>query len=400
MNIEELNKIILDGNKTEKDFSFTYTDDCNLLEIHKYIISKLTFGANEEMAKLSLERNKELEKIKQKQSLIDRNYSLKRIDFLNKKITELNGILFKKYLNDISDILADYQKIGPLRKIVSFMTSTSTIANNTDMEDKRHEIISKFLNIATKYVKLNIVRSTPTGYSCRECGSDLTNSLITADNGITRCSHCWTEHINLLTGVEDAESSTFSNTYEDRKTFIKAIVNYQGKQPNKLGNIEERLDKYFMSISYPSGQEVRKLPLNKDGSRGKTSRDLLFSALKESGLSIYYEDDWLICHEYWGWTLPDVSHLEETLLTDYDLSQPYYDKYKGDRKSNMNNQYRLFRHLERLGHNCLPDDFRMVRTAEILNFYEEVWIKMCKELNWTLPTPIAAYPQRLNSVEF
>lgn len=387
----------------------TYTDDCNLLYLNKVITAKLC-NNSEELDQLRSAYNKELDKIKAKQTIIERKFSLNKIIELDNKIKELESATkYKSYIREVDDILNSYRKIGPLKKVISFNDNSNS--NNKEInqdtqdtqETRRQELISKYIKITNKYIKLDIVKTDILGNKCRGCDGSLSGALINED-GITRCPFCYTEHINLIACVNDETDTTCpapvsngqGSNYEDRKTFIKTIMNFQGKQPNRLGDIEDRLDKYFTIIGFPIGSEIRKLPLNKDGTRGKTSRDLLFSTLKELGLSIYYEDDWLICHEYWGWNLHNIEHLEETLVVDYDLSQPFYEMFKGERKSNMNAQYRLFRHLERLGYDCFPDDFRIVKTPDILDFYERTWVKMCEGCGWNKPIPISAYPRRTN----
>ena len=383
----------------------TYTDDCNILNLHKMVLSKLKTSVKTELQVLKEEYRTEVEKVKMKQSRIDRNFSLSQINKLQKQIVQMESSLsIENYLKESEETLNSYKQLGPLRKIISFGNATNpsttpkiSTPNVTDSE-YRHDLIENYLQIANKYIKLNIVKSNAGMNFCKECKSDLTKNMISSDDGITRCKICSTEYVTMMNGMEDSEvtSSTNPSSYEDRKTFIKAIMHYQGKQPNRLEGLEVKLDKYFNVIGLPSGEEIRSLPLNKDGTRGKTGRELLFLALKELGLSAFYEDDWLICHEYWGWKLPEISHLEEVIVIDYDISQGIYEKYKGVRKSNMNNQYRLWRHLDRLGHDCLPDDFRIVRTQEILDFYEKVWVQICSDLGWSAPKPISTYSRRLN----
>ena len=136
------------------------------------------------------------------------------------------------------------------------------------------------------------------------------------------------------------------------------------------------------------GSVICELPMNEDGTRGDTSKDLMYSALHDVVLAQYYEDVNLICHVYWGWKLQDVGHLEDAIMTDYDRSQMIFEQHKGSRKSCLNTQYRLWRHLARRGHPCKSKDFKIVKTPEIVDFHESMWKIICRELNWDEPEPL------------
>jgi hypothetical protein len=108
----------------------------------------------------------------------------------------------------------------------------------------------------------------------------------------------------------------------------------------------------------------------------------MYKALKDTGNSDYYDHINIILNEMWGWVLPDVSHLEDKIMEDYDTSQRIYEVIPKDRKSSLNSQFRLFKHLRRLGYPCKSKDFRIPTTHDILEFHNSTWAKMCEILNW------------------
>jgi hypothetical protein len=169
--------------------------------------------------------------------------------------------------------------------------------------------------------------------------------------------------------------------YEDRENFLKAIKRFQGKQPNKLpSDLLDKIDQHFGCYGFPTCSEVRNMA--PELGRQKMSKEKMYTALQRIGYSGFYEDINLICHLAWGWELPNISGLEIQLMSDYDLSQKVYNEINQPGQSCPNVQYRLFRHLQRLGHSCTQKDFKIIQTEEILNNYESKWKVVCEQLTW------------------
>ena len=78
-----------------------------------------------------------------------------------------------------------------------------------------------------------------------------------------------------------------------------------------------------------------------------------------------------------------VSIIPFVVKTDFILSQPIIDANKGNRSSNINRDYRLYRHLEKLGYDKLDlSDFRMVKN-DSLTYHENIWFNhVVPELGW------------------
>ena len=108
----------------------------------------------------------------------------------------------------------------------------------------------------------------------------------------------------------------------------------------------------------------------------------MLKALKDIGCSGFYDHLNVILNEMWGWLLPDISHLEDQIMEDYDVSQRVYETLPKDRKSSLNSQFRLYKHLRRLGFPCKSKDFRIPATHDILEFHNTIWAKICEILDW------------------
>ena len=105
----------------------------------------------------------------------------------------------------------------------------------------------------------------------------------------------------------------------------------------------------------------------------------MLDALLETGYSGCYEDINYIMNQYWGWDLPDVSHLEDLILSDYAKTQKVWknmSELEKGRKSSISTQYRLYRHLQLRGHMCHPDEFKLPQPTSIRT-YDNIWKILC-----------------------
>ena len=374
----------------------TYTDDFNILEVHECILKRFSLFKNKNIEKFKKNLEIEESKLEKMLTYIERNRILKNIEEIKKELSHLeNDDQIKSYISESELYITSYRKLGPLRKVVLFRdtqnTSQSCVSKSKGDEDTttrnyRLMIISKYLDIAKKYIKINVFREITHEKLCDACGEKL-DDLSIDGIGILRCP-CGMikDTVSKEPVYKDSSrvSTSTRNNYEDKLNFIKAIARYQGKQGNKLPqNLIQSLDEYFSSYGLMTGKQFKESkPLDEQGRRVGTDRLMMIKALRESGNSGLYEDINLIMHMYWGWTLPDISHLVDTIIDDYEKSQKVYENIKVDRSSCLNTQYRLFKHLQRLGYPCRKDEFKIIGTQEILEFYEIVWEKICLELGW------------------
>ena len=79
--------------------------------------------------------------------------------------------------------------------------------------------------------------------------------------------------------------------------------------------------------------------------------------MKELSYNKYYEDITYIFHSLTNKPIPDISHLEPILLSDFDRLLNLYDQKHHDRKNFINNNYVLFQLLRKNGYKCNRNDF-------------------------------------------
>ena len=387
---ENKNNLSIDKDR----ISGIYNNDINILEINKIVLEKIYLENQSERLRLKELIDSELYSIKKPQNIVDRKNSVHTIKTCRIELEKINeSEKLYNYIEESTPILEAYNDIGVKNEKIIFGKRNDKKTNHQLDEDDEYRIIliERYLEIASRYISLSIYKKNVN--CCINCKSDLSLAVI-GDDGIIVCSVCDVETVTVTQGInyDDDNSHSYklaNGGYEDRSNFIKALTKYQGKQPNNFpSNLFDKLDDYFSSINLPIGSEISELPLNNTPkssikTRGKTSRNIMIKALSDiEGGNSYYEDINLLCKIYWGWILPDISELEPQILADYDASQEVFDRIKGDRKSCLNIQYRLWRHLSKIGHPCLPTDFKLIKTPAIINFYENTWETICNELGW------------------
>ena len=304
---------------------------------------------------------------------LDEDFSLDD-SFINFIIDSFN----EKNINSLSP------KIGINSHLKDSKALLRSLQDNTiNGSTLRHLIIQKYLDLASKYINVEVIRELPPKVLCPGCGIDF-RDLHIDDNDVQICPKCRIEQIAPPRSSVLVENS--NTNYEDRETFIKSLRRYEGKQINKLpDNIIPLLDDHFKSYGLADSKTIRALPLTRKGTKLNTSRDLMHKALKSTGLVDYYEDMNLICHLCWGWALPDISSIESTILDDYDKIQQIFKELPKERTSNLNGQFRLFKHLEMRGHTCSVHDFKVVTTRDIIEEYDSLWEKMIREAQKRYP---------------
>jgi len=242
----------------------------------------------------------------------------------------------------------------------------------------RVQLISQYLLMARTYIPENVVYVPPKKTTC-SCGLDIAEAYVEI-NGIYACPSCGVEQPRIGRKKTAAASDDVLHTprsrqdNEERENFVKALIRFQGMQKDRLPtDLMERLDVYFQANNYPTGEEVRagRIP-----SGCVLSKDVMYKALASVGCPMYEHIN-LICKKVWGWALPELNHVYDTVLHHYDLMQQVA---QAKNVPTINTQYRLFKHLEMAGFTCYATDFRIPKTRDIIQSDEESWKVLCEEV--------------------
>lgn len=370
-----------------------YIYDYDILKIDEIIKKKFQQDKDKKISKLNNLIELEEMKMQERQTLIQRKASRKKISEYEEEIQKYEENVDKKnYIEKTKQIINEYAKIGPIKTIISFLTNNKEIVSSPENEEQqnyRHKIISNYLEIARKYIQIDLVRSLVDVNSCPGCGIDTTKvEMIEDDSDSIICPNCGLEKISIIKSAFYADGGRINNSknnYEDRANFEKVLLRYQGKQITKPGrDLYMKLDEYFIMRGLPSSQQYKAMPLLSDGTKYGTSKEMIYEALSNIGCSGYYDDINLICSVFFGWALPDISHLEEDIMKDYDEFQNVYEQLpdREGRKSSLNSQWKLYILLKRRNWPCKFRDFKIPSTISILEYHRNKTREIYEILGW------------------
>lgn len=329
--------------------------------------------------------NKYIEIIKTPQTIIERKQTKKRIRSIEAQIDAIkDGTNIKIYLEKAESMIEEYKTMIPKKRQINFTATEKEKQEILEEEEKdprywkKMRLIRKYLDFAQNYIDITIIQKKKNINRCG-CGYDLTNVFI--DNfGTQICPECRTERYIIGFNLYKSDTLASRNDYSDRDNFEKALMRYQGKQIDKIpDSLFTELDTHFTARGKLTSMDIKKLPRNKHGRKNGTDLPMLYKGLLDTGYSSLYEDANLIAHQYWGWKLPDVSHLETLIMEDYEKTQRVYNMLPKERSSSLGTQFRLFKHLELRGHPCIISDFKIVKMRESLEYHDETWRIMCEE---------------------
>jgi hypothetical protein len=292
---------------------------------------------------------------------------------------------FNFYTIESVPILEEYKLLLRTPLKMTFIGSCRT--NDTEKD----RLISQFLIVAKKY-----------------CSNLVFSGNIASSNKQVKisCDNCKTKNVFLYEGIKfictdcGYEKEVFANTlsyrdmsrtnilqkasYERRSHFRDCINQFQGKQnckidPELYKALDEQFEKHHMlNGTKDTAKEIRYQNVEQD-------HVLLF--LKELGYDKQYENAKYIYSVITGKKCPDIAHIEEQLMIDFDvLVNLYIKKFKYekkiDRKSFMNIQYVFFQLLNKNKYPCRKEDFNILKTIDRKAFHDDVFKLLFEELGW------------------
>lgn len=377
----------------------TYKDNYNILNIDDLITKKLRQEKYTDLDDLKIKYKNLEHQTSRPQNYVSRETAINKMIEIKKEIDKIErGENLLTYEAKVKNLITSYKKYSGLIKTVSFEISD----NNEEIEDnsnydlekfeERNNIIEKYLEIASTYININIVKiNTSRKEVCCGCGISL-SKILSNDDGFVRCPNqeCQTENI-MIANTKITKEGIYNNSApESIDNFLKAFIYYQGLQNVKLHeNLFIKLDDHFRKIKRPTGDQIKKLPLTDRGMRGDTDHKMMWTALSSIGFSEYFKHSNYICNIYWGWTLPNVMHLRELIIYHYNITQQIFNKIpveERERDSSLGVPYRLWRHLQLVGHKCYIDEFKIVVNRESLNCHDKLWKRMTDEANLIDPS--------------
>lgn len=367
----------------------TYVEDYNILHLDETIRKRLKQEVSTVLPCLRLRLRTLGEAVMKEQTFINRSKTIRSIQDTEREIEDIvRGNTLNRYVERVTPIIEQYKKNRGGIKSVFFGLEEQVPQEPSEKLLYRIHLIEEFLTVASEYIHVDVVRTiVRKEESCIGCGYPLVN-VAHSDEGTIICPECDTDHntITLVKSSKDGDRIPISTPDDESiDNFLRAFIRYQGLQSDRPdASLYRELDEYFAKHDRPTGEEIRKLPLNSRGRRGDTNHRMLWNALSQIKKSEYYEDVNLIGHIYWGWTLPSVMDLKESIIDKYNKTQSVFYKIPLDergRTSSLGTQFRLWRHLQLEGHECYMDEFKIAENPESLRTHNKLWRTMCEGVN-------------------
>jgi hypothetical protein len=205
---------------------------------------------------------------------------------------------------------------------------------------------------------------------CEKCGNE-TISIHT--EGILLCRTCGLQHDeiteNEAPSYKDPPKEISSYAYKRKNHFKEILAQFQGKEttdikPIVLDNIKKQIKKERIEMD-------------------DITNDKMKNILKKLGYNKYYEHITFI-KSHLGIKPPIMSEeLEEKLCNMFDEIQTPYSKFCPPDRVNFLNYYGvLYKMCELLGEDEYLPHFYMLKDRIKRMEQDEIWKKICDELNW------------------
>lgn len=220
---------------------------------------------------------------------------------------------------------------------------------------------------------------------CTLCNSDQ-DSFSVHDNHFVceKCGYVSTTPTSTSISYKDIDRVNISSKYTyDRRTHFRDCINqFQGKQNASIDNkvYEDLVEQLVLhGLVVTNYKDLPKAVAFRD-----ISKEQILIFLKETGHTKHYEDVVLIYHQLTDKPAPDISHLENDLLRDFDMLADLYDKKfkNSERKNFINTQYVLFQLLRRHKYPCRKEDFNILKTIDRKYYHDSICADLFIALGW------------------
>lgn len=375
----------------EEQIKDTYINDYKITSLHSRLVEqyKKTKARIPELERLLEKECALTEAAKTKVSALNHKHLCNelgaRIEDLHKDHT------FNLFKEEVTDVLKAYSSLGSTRTVLSFKKQNSTsqswdlVKEESELEQIKTLLVARYVDIASKYAYIKIDRvMSPKhkGQLCYNCEEKI-DSRDQCSSGFLACPKCHVENpINFNSSINREDMSHVQPKEDSINNFEMALKKYMGLQALPPKKLIDKLNKHLKSRGLPTSEDVKTLPLDKYNKRGNTSCKMLIDALSSINEVKHYEDVHLIGSMLWGWKLPDLSEVKDTILHHFRVTQRVFNSMcitERWRNSALGIQFRLYAHLMVVGHKCRFDDFKIPSSRHSLNIHLNNWRIMCKK---------------------
>jgi len=387
--------------KTIKKIKFNKKNAITLDNKHKEFMTEFAKDENNRIPELLNEKNKIKEQLKSPEITLNIELKLELTDKLkeiNSKIKDLKNKK-KEYFLDNSKYIFEYfenkknisNEESNFTNIKNTSNTTTTTSKNKILNnffkiqqpantDKKQEISNN--NIVQKYLS-NIddifLDINSYVYPTDICNFCYKGELIPLeDEGVLMCNTCYRYVPYLIENekpsYKEPPKEVCFYAYKSINHFKEILAQFQGKETTQIphdviDNIKLQIKKERIELSEITNIKTKEI-------------------LKKLGYNKYYEHIPFIKDKL-GIKPPIMSsELEETLCNLFiELQSPYSKFCPDDRVNFLNYYYTAYKLCELLGENQYLSHFPMLKDKEKRVEQDNIWKKICGELNWEfIPT--------------
>jgi hypothetical protein len=375
--------------KTIKKIKMSKKTSTTLDGKHKDFLNEFAKDENDKIPRLKKKRS-EITTL-----LLNPELSLEqRLDYqdqikeINEQITDLkskkidyfldNSKYIFDYFENKKEISSGFQQntVWAKSKLVdSFFKIKKDSEDTTVIENKNNNIFQKYLNnIDESFLDINSFI-----YPTDVCQSCLKGELIPMDDeGLLVCNHCFKSILYLIENekpsYKEPPKEVCFYAYKKINHFKEILAQYQGKETTQIPeevieSLKQQIKKERIELKKITYYETKLL-------------------LKKLGYNKYYEHINFIKDKL-GIKPPIITQeLEDTLCNFFMEIQYPYAKHCPDYRVNfLHYYYVLYKLFELLGEHGYLTDIPMLKDREKLIDQDNIWKKICQDLNWEfIPT--------------
>ena len=377
--------------KTNKKIKFNKKTAITLDNKHKEFLNEFSKDDYDNIPKLKYEKQELLEKINSgKNDLsVEQHLEMKdRIKEIKKNIIEIKARK-KEYFLDNSKYIFNYfenkknissnissNPVSNKNKIVNnfFKIKDNEEANNNNNKIIDNNVQKYLTNIDDAFLDINsfVYQSD----ICQYC--HVGELIPLEDEGIVICNSCSRSLLYLIENekpsYKEPPKEVCFYAYKRINHFKEILAQFQGKEttqipPDVIENIKLQVKKERIELIQITNNKTKEI-------------------LKKLGYNKYYEHIQFIKDKL-GIKPPVMSpELEETLCNLFMELQAPYSKFCPDDRVNFLNYYSAYKLCELLGETHYLEHFPMLKDREKRIEQDNVWKKICEELDWEFITTV------------
>ena len=282
-----------------------------------------------------------------------------------------------EYMLDSMPFIREYTAETPTSKNVSTsaMDGFVTIAR----KGNKHAVYQQYLVEVEKDMEIaSQTRHTrgydPEAWICRTCNGGLT---LNDREALLVCSECGTTSVftdtQALTYDQEVEQTTkvVVFAYKRMNHFTEWLNTLQGKENTEIP----------VEVLEAVRAEFKK---ERACIRSDVTPEKVHAFLKKLRLNKWYDNKYAICNAISGVAPPQLpQHLEDRLKHMFNDIQEPFEKHKpSTRKNFLSYGYVLSKFCQLLGEDGIVKFFPLLKSPEKLRCQDEIWRKICGELDW------------------